>query len=410
MVSRSTPQTFGRDQTSSMQARESDTSPQPDLILQPDQTRDTKYNANGSSQTTQSYMAYDPRSAVPAMTFRQRPDNRSSTTSGPADQNAELMEKLKALRIECDRKTTALDEMVSEIVENEGLLAEKEAEVARLSAELKQKTPQFSKMEELFKKREAEALEEKDRKIKTLQEEVNRLLTLNTDITSTENHNAELSDLRQRSSRLQQELIEKDGQLRQKDSALKAWESGWQVHMQQEKEKLEATLESRYSNSHSELREQIARREEAEARLRDFEIKQDTVEDARARVADEKIATALARADFQKSQSETYLQKLRELRDSNAVLSQQIEDTRKAQIDTAVLDQLKVELTEARRLANFFKKNSEQTSKTNKEAANANRTLQESLAAKTREVDDQNSLIQAMKLQLNDMGGQYSQY
>lgn len=426
MASKSTPQTLGWDQTSGLQAnnphvkhppplppRENGISPQLGLMMQmqPAQIRDTKYNTNDSYQAPQSYKAYDPRSAVPATTTSQRPDNRSPM-SNLADQNAELMEQLRAMHIECDRKTTAVDGMVTEILEIESLLAEKEAEIARLSAELEQKTPQFSKMEGLFKKRQAEALEEKERKIMTLQEEVTRLSTStsNTETTLAGKHNAELSDLQQKSARLQEKLAEKDDVLRQTTSALRAWESGWQSHMQKEKEKLEAAIESKYSGPHSELREQQTRREEAEARLRDLETKQCAMEDARSCAVDEKVAAALAQVELQKNQSETYLQQLRDLQNSNATLSQQIADSSKAQIDTATLDHLKAELNEARRLANFFKKNSEQTSKTSKEVASANRALEEAMAAKTREVDEQNSLIQAMKMQLGDMGGQYSEY
>ena len=128
------------------------------------------------------------------------------------------------------------------------------------------------------------------------------------------------------------------------------------------------------------------------------------------RTTDEKVAAALAQAELQKSQSDAYLQQLRVLKDSNAALSQQVAESSGAQIDMGALDKLKLELTEARRLADFFKRNSEQTSKNSKEVASTNRALEEAVAAKTREVDEQNSLIQALKMQLGDMGGQqYSQ-
>lgn len=385
--------------------RNSDTSPQPAFMVQVPSAgvRDTKFN-NNSYQTTQSYQAYDPRNAVPTTATSRRPVT-TRPSSDLAAENAELTEQLRAMRIECDEKTTAVDNMVTAIVESESLLAEKEEEIARLSAELEQKTPKFSKMEELFNKRQAEALKEKERKITALQEEVNRLSTSawTTDTSPAEKHNAELSDLRQRSAGLQKQLAEKEDQLG-------TWESGWQSHMQKEKEKLETAIESKYFGLHSELREQTSRREEAEARLRDLETKQSTMEDAGSRAADGKVTAALAQVEFQKSQSETYLQQLRDLKDANAALSQQIAGSSKAQIDTAALDQLKAELEESRRLANFFKKNSEQTSKNIKEVASANRALEEAIAAKTMEVDEQNSLIQAMKMQLGDMGRQYSAY
>ena len=349
-----------------------------------------RYSSINSPQPTHSYKAYEPQKAVPALEKSQMLHHRPAMGE-LTDKNAELLEQLKLMRIECDRKTTAVDDMVTEILETESMLAEKEAEIARLSKELEQRTPQFSKMEELFKKRQEAALEEKERKIVTLQAEVTRLSgpTLNADAIM-----------------LQQQLAEKDDLLTKMTAALRAWESGWQSHMQKEKEKIEAAIEAKYSGSNSELREQTTRREQAEARLRDWETRQSTMD----RSADEKVAAALAQAELQKSQSDAYLQQLRDLKDSNAALSHQIAESSKAQIDTGALDQLKRELTEARRLADFFKRNSEQASKNSKEVATANRALEEAVAAKTREVDEQNSLIQALKMQLGDMGGQqYSQ-
>ena len=349
-----------------------------------------RYISSNSPQPTHPYKAYEPQKVVPALEKSQMLDHRPAMGE-LTDKNAELLEQLKLMRIECDRKTTAVDDMVTEILETESMLAEKEAEIARLSKELEQRTPQFSKMEELFKKRQEAALEEKERKIVTLQAEVTRLSgpTLNADAIM-----------------LQQQLAEKDDLLTKMTAALRAWESGWQSHMQKEKEKIEAAIEAKYSGSNSELREQTTRREQAEARLRDLETRQSTMD----RSADEKVAAALAQAELQKSQSDAYLQQLRDLKDSNAALSHQIAESSKAQIDTGALDQLKRELTEARRLADFFKRNSEQASKNSKEVATANRALEEAVAAKTREVDEQNSLIQALKMQLGDMGGQqYSQ-
>jgi len=367
--------------------REGDASPESGLMMQtqPAPIQGPQYSPNSSYQTTQPYKAYDPRSTVPAMAISQRQESRSPK-SDLAHQNAELTEQVKELRVECDRRTTAVEDMLTAVLDAEGLLAEKEAEVVRLSAELDQETPQFSKMEEMFKKRQAEALADKDRKINTLQEEVHRLSTANTNTTIAGNHNAELSDLRQRSSRLQEQLTEKDNLLKQTTTSLRAWESGWKSHMQKEKEKLDATIESKYASIHSELRDQTSRREQAEAR---------------SRSAADNAAAALAQVEAQTTQSETYLQQLTDLQRSHAALSQQFASaSSKPQIDSAVLEKLQAELSEARKLGAFFKKNSEQTSKTSKEVAAANRALQESMTAKTREVEEQASLIQALRLQL----------
>ena len=359
----------------------------------PEESYGARYISNNSPQTTQSYKAFERQSVVPALEKSQTLDHRPAMGE-LTDKNAELLEQLRLMRIECDRKTTAVDDMVTEILETENILAEKEAEIARLSTELEQRTPQFSKMEEMFTKRQEAALEEKERMIVTLQAEVNRL-------------SAPMPSLNADAMMLEQQLAQKDDLLTKMTTQLRAWESGWQSHMQKEKEKLEAAIESKYSGSSSELREQTVRREQAEARLRELETRQSTID----RTTDEKVAAALAQAELQKSQSDAYLQQLRVLKDSNAALSQQVAESSGAQIDMGALDKLKLELTEARRLADFFKRNSEQTSKNSKEVASTNRALEEAVAAKTREVDEQNSLIQALKMQLGDIGGQqYSQY
>jgi chromosome segregation ATPase len=355
------------------------------MQTQPAPVQGAQHSPHNSYQTTQSYKAYDPRSAVPATAISQRQDSRSPRMSESprmsdlAHQNAELTEQVKDLRVECDRRTTAVEDMLTAVLDAEGLLAEKEAEVVRLSAELDQKTSQFSKTEELFK----------NRQINNLQEEAHRLSTANTNTALAENHNAELSDLRQSSLRLHEQLTEKDELLKQMTTALRAWESGWQSHMQKEKEKLEATIESKYAYARSELTDQTSRLEVAEAR---------------SRAAEHNVTAALAQVEAQKTQSQTYLQQLTDLQRSHATLSQQFTSaSSKSQMDSGALEKLQAELNEARKLGAFFKKNSEQTSKTSKEVAAANRALQESMTAKTREVEEQESLIQALRLQLGDV-------
>jgi hypothetical protein len=123
--------------------------------------------------------------------------------------------------------------------------------------------------------------------------------------------------------------------------------------------------------------------------------------------AEAEVATALSQADFQKSQAETYLQQLRELKELHNSLSQTIQNNSNTSIKTEGFEQLKAshaaELEEAHRLSSFFMNNSEQLSRKNREAMAANRSLQESLTVKSREVDERNALIQA----LSNMPDQY---
>jgi chromosome segregation ATPase len=198
------------------------------------------------------------------------------------------------------------------------------------------------------------------------------ILGSNKEVSGAASPSAEMSNLRREATKLQDELARKEDLLRQTTTALKERESSWQAHTQEE------------------------------------EKQQSTKDMASSLVADDKITKLLAQVDFQKRQSETYLQQLRDPKNENAQLSHQLADSSTRQVDIASLDQLKADVNEARRLADFFKKNSEQTSKTNRELSSVKRALEETVANKTKEADDQNSLI--LKMQLGDMPRAYYQY
>src|SRR5271155_1884778 len=200
MVLRGSHQSLGLDQTLGSNMKGIEALPQPGFVSaresigpgQPAQDQNHKYSTGTSNHAMQSYKAYDPRNAGPMIAPSERPDSRAPSMSSLADQNAQLTKKLKALRTEHDEPRNALEKMLSELLKTESSLEEKEAEiskqsvelvtlredVARLSAELKDKTPQFSKMEQLFKKREAANSAKKDGEIRALQEEVDRLSTV----------------------------------------------------------------------------------------------------------------------------------------------------------------------------------------------------------------------------------------
>jgi hypothetical protein len=426
MVRREAFRSLGRDQTSSSSIKEPIASPQPELTIA--QATNSLHNTHTSNHAAQSYAAYDPRIAEPSISMREMPASTSPNMHNLAEPTSQqLRTKLKTLRIERDETRDGLEKCLSELIATQASLEEKEAEIAkqsielltlrdeiaRLSTELKEKTLQFSKMEQLSKKREGQALENIDREIRALREEMDNVSISDKCMTSSTIDKNELLDLQRTSRRLLTDLEQKNELLRQKDSALKECDDGWQIKLYHERERLEAELKTKYSSSHAEVREHQLKRQEAEARLRYFETRHSTVklQEEKIVVAEANAATALSQADFQKSQAETYLQQLRELKESYNSLSQTIQNNSNTSINNEAFEQLKAshaaELEEAHRLSSFFKNNSEQLSRKNREAMASNRSLQESLTVKSREVDEQNSLIQALKMQLAHMPDQY---
>jgi hypothetical protein len=344
-----------------------------------------------------------------------------------ADENARLRNELKALQNE--RATVPdVDEMLSDLITTQKELEEKKdelmrkesellalrREVDRLSTELDGKTPQFTKMENLFKQRYKMAMENKETELLDLQQKVNRLSAELEQKAAMPKNETEVLGLRQKVSQLTTDLGEKEEQLRHKDDALTKQEVNWKAKLQDTRERLEVESRERHESMRAKMAEQQKQREDAEGRLKELQAKQHSVDplDENRRLADSKEAATLAQVEVEKRKAEQYRQELRKLRTEHAIMSQAAEDSSRMEIDSQALQQMQAshaaELEELRRMSNFFKNNSERLSKQIKEEMATSRRLQDSVQAKNREVEDQRSLIQAQRLQIEEFRNRFS--
>lgn len=338
-----------------------------------------------------------------------------------ADENTRLRNELQALRNE-RVAVPDVDEMLSDLIatqkeleEKKGDLTKKECEllalrldVVRLSTELDEKGPQFTKMENLFKQRYKKAMENKKAELMDLQQKVDRLSAELEQKVAIPKNETEVLDLRQKVSLLTTDLEEKEEQLRHKDDALTKQEVNWKAKLHDIRERLEAESRELHESMRAKIAELQKQREDAEGRLEDLQAKQRSVGemDEKQRLADSKEAAALAQVEVEKRKAEQYRQELQQLRTEHALMSQAAEDSSRTGIDAEALQQMQAshaaELEELRRMSNFFKNNSERLSKQIKEETATSRRLQDSVQAKDREVEDQKSLIHAQRLQIEE--------
>lgn len=344
-----------------------------------------------------------------------------------ADENARLRNELKALWNE-RVIVPDVDEMLSDLIKTQKELEEKKEDltrkesellalrrdVDRLSTELDEKNPQFTKMENLFKQRYKKIMENKETELLKLRQQVNRLSAeLEQKVAMPENE-TEVLGLRQKVSQLTTDLEEKEEQLRHKDDALTKQQVNWKAKLHDARERLEAESRERHESMRAEIAEQQKQREDAEGRLKELQAKQRSTDqlDENRRLADSKEAAALAQVEVEKRKAEQYRQELRQLRTEHAIMSQAAEESSRMEIDSQTLQQMQAshaaELEELRRMSNFFKNNSERLSKQIKEEMATSRRLQDSVQAKDRELEDQKSLIHAQKLQIEEFRTRFS--
>lgn len=338
-----------------------------------------------------------------------------------ADENTRLRNELKALRSE-RVALPDVDEMLSDLITTQKELEEKKSEltrkesellalrrdVDRLSTELDEKSPQFTKMENLFKQQYKKAMENKEIELMDLQQKVNRLSAELEQKVAIPKNEADVLDLRQKVNQLTTDLEEKEEQLGHKDDALTKQDVNWKAKLHDIRERLEVESRERHESTQAKIAELQKQREDAEGLLKDLQAKQRSVGqlDEEQRLADSKEAAALAQVEVEKRKAEQYRQELRQLRTEHALMSQAAEDSSRMAVDAEALQQMQAshaaELEELRRMSNFFKNNSERLSKQIKEETATSRRLQDSVQAKDREVEDQKSLIHAQRLQIEE--------
>lgn len=337
-----------------------------------------------------------------------------------ADENTRLRNELKALRNE-RLAVPDVDEMLSDLITTQKELEEKESEltrkesellalrrdVDRLSTGLDEKSPQFTRMENLFKQRYKKAMENKEIELMDLQPKVNRLSAELEQKVAIPKNEAEVLDLRQKVNQLTTDLEGKEEQLRHKDDALTKQEVNWKAKLHDIRERLEVESRERHESTQAKIAELQKQREDAEGLLKDLQAKQRSVGQLEERrLAGSKEAAALAQVEVEKRKAEQYRQELRQLRTKHALMSPAAGDSSRMAVGVEALQQMQAshaaDLEELRRMSNFFKNNSERLSKQIKEEMATSRRLQDSVQAKDREVEDQKSLIHAQRLQIEE--------
>ncbi|KAJ9655650.1 hypothetical protein H2198_005548 [Neophaeococcomyces mojaviensis] len=208
-----------------------------------------------------------------------------------------------------------------------------------------------------------------------------------------------LLHLRRTTSSLEETLAHVDEQLRQKNSALKDLNTYWESKTQDMKQKIETEIKNQFERAETTSQQQLQQRyRAAEARAQELEAKLRSSEqqDQKVHEAEVKAADALSKVELQRQEIQTYLQQLELLKGSNAGLTHTLEEGH-----NNALEQMKAshtaEIDEARRLLTFFKSNSERVSRKNQEAMAENRKLQQSLVVKTQQVEEQSSVISALR-------------
>lgn len=150
---------------------------------------------------------------------------------------------------------------------------------------------------------------------------------------------------------------------------------------------------------------------QAEAQLQEIEAKKLSLEDQdKGRLlAESKEAAALSQVEAENSKADQYFRELQELRASHAatIMSQAETHDNTIKNQSQAAQQLQArqaaELEQLRRLSDFFKNNSKRLSRTTMEMKATIRTLQNSVQTRDREVDEQNSVILALRLQMEEL-------
>lgn len=308
---------------------------------------------------------------------------------------------------ENDSTFEAMDQMLSDLLTTQQELEEKKVEIKvwrqkvhKLSSELEEKRIESEKTEKVFIEREKQGMLKKEREIFDLKQKVDRL---STELDGEENRSeieTEVLDLRQKVGTLTVQLIMKEEQLKKQDLALVEQESCWQIKLQALKEKLEAYLKEQHDRSQAEIAQHQLQTKEAEAQLQ-------VIKAEKLSLDHQAESRALSQVEAEKSKANQYLRELQELRASHAayIKSQaEILETSKnkeSQAHQQLQARHDTELEQLRRLSDFFRNNSERLSLTAKKMAATIRTLQDSVKTRDREIDDQKSLILALRHQMN---------
>ncbi|MCJ1360026.1 MAG: kinetochore protein slk19 [Icmadophila ericetorum] len=339
-------------------------------------------------------------------------------TKKMADENSRLRIEIGNLVNERDTARDALEKMLSDLITAQSELEEQSGEMARkettllelqqkfdgLLAELEEIKCQSTNERSLFLEREKQAMAE-EAEMQELQAKVSKLSARAVEEKFTLKDENGVLDLKEKVENLTVALEKKDEQLREKDNMLKEQDRGWKATILDIRARVEANYNEQAKGAQAAIRQLQKLHESAEERVQDMQIAQSSLDESR-RLVESQGTAALLQIEGEKRKAEQYLQELQQLRASHAAMAQREAENRIKEVDFQTLQELTqshaAETANLRQRLDFFKNNSERLSKENKTWIAEVRSLKETVDIKTREIEDQGSIIYALRAQTQE--------
>ena len=323
-------------------------------------------------------------------------------TKKMADENSRLRIEIGNLVNERDTARDALES--GEMARKETTLLELQQKFDGLLAELEEIKCQSTNERSLFLEREKQAMAE-EAEMQELQAKVSKLSARAVEEKFTLKDENGVLDLKEKVENLTVALEKKDEQLREKDNMLKEQDRGWKATILDIRARVEANYNEQAKGAQAAIRQLQKLHESAEERVQDMQIAQSSLDESR-RLVESQGTAALLQIEGEKRKAEQYLQELQQLRASHAAMAQREAENRIKEVDFQTLQELTqshaAETANLRQRLDFFKNNSERLSKENKTWIAEVRSLKETVDIKTREIEDQGSIIYALRAQTQE--------
>ncbi|KAH6678222.1 hypothetical protein B0J14DRAFT_582205, partial [Halenospora varia] len=325
-------------------------------------------------------------------------DSRDSVMEKLAAENARLKAELNTLRNERDTSYDAMDKMLSDLMttqeELEAVKSQMETReleledfqgnVTRLLKELEARDDQVAKLQRLACTQDYTA---DNTQVGNLQRQNEHLFVRLEDKASTHMIDKELLERGGKVDDLTAALEEKHAQLKEKEAALDNQEKSFQAELMEQEERMRAEI----VESQTKLKEAGSQFQMLKSEQKSTEKKQRKERQEREAINTEALGLYAA----EKQKAENCLAELQKLR--------AIQADSKAEEDVRALQAHNTELDSLRRMSNFFKANSERLSRQLKDLQVKSRDLEEADQTKDKEIDEQASLIYALKVQLQEL-------
>lgn len=325
-------------------------------------------------------------------------DSRDSAMEKLAAENARLKAELNTLRNERDTSYDAMDKMLSDLMttqeELEAVKSQMETReleledfqgnVTRLLKELEARDDQVAKLQRLACTQDYTA---DNTQVRNLQRQNEHLFVRLEDEASTHMIDKELLERGRKVDDLTAALEEKHAQLKEKEAALDNQEKSFQAELMEQEERMRAEI----VESQTKLKEAGSQFQMLKSEQKSTEKRQRKERQEREAITTEALGLYAA----EKQKAENCLAELQKLR--------AIQADSKAEEDVRALQAHNTELDSLRRMSNFFKANSERLSRQLKDLQVKSRDLEEADQTKDKEIDEQASLIYALKVQLQEL-------